>query len=281
MAQPPHLPDHDPKDLAGARAQAHRAAQLVTRAARANLPARPDDSHSNMGWDLDRACFRSWPLRPGHAAPTVDLSLAPLTLSLTLEDGTIDSLPLDGVPIPEADTWLDAMLGSSGLTPAQETEIPYDLPDDVARIAVFHAPDGDEAAQALAAWFGFAASLLTDLERRHAEILPGPGPVRCWPHHFDIATYVALEDGDPETARGIGVGLSAGDESYGEPYFYINPWPQPDSMTAPLPIGHWHTAGFVGAILTSTVVMELSDRPAEAADFLETAFAAARQRLGV
>ncbi len=280
MTQPPHLPDHDPKDLAGARTQAHRAAQLVTRAARANLPARPDDSHSNMGWDLERACFRSWPLRPGHSAPTVDVSLAPLTLSVTLEDGTIESLPLDGVPVADADAWLDTLLGSSGLTPAGALELPYDLPDDVAEIAVFHAPDGDASSAALAAWFGFAASLLSSLEHRHAGISPGPSPVRCWPHHFDIATYVALEVGNPETARGIGVGLSPGDESYGEPYFYVNPWPQPDGMSAPLPAGHWHTAGFVGAILTGTDTMALSDRATEAADFLETALAAGRERLG-
>src|SRR5437016_1125452 len=40
-----------PGALVGAREAAHSAAQWATRAARANLPAAPDDSHSALLWD--------------------------------------------------------------------------------------------------------------------------------------------------------------------------------------------------------------------------------------
>src|SRR4029077_14701829 len=45
------LGEIDPKALVAARLQAHHAVQWVTRAARANLPATPDDSQSNLGWE--------------------------------------------------------------------------------------------------------------------------------------------------------------------------------------------------------------------------------------
>jgi hypothetical protein len=73
--------------------------------------------------------------------------------------------------------------------------------------------------------------------------------VRCWPHHYDIATLFALDDGDPETARSVGIGLSPGDSAYAEPYLYCNPWPVPDGAlpTAPGPL-RWHTEGFTSLV---------------------------------
>ena len=45
--------------------------------------------------------------------------------------------------------------------------------------------------------------------------------------------------------------MSPGDASYTEPYFYVTVWPYPEKeKLAELPIGKWHTEGFVGAILT-------------------------------
>ncbi len=74
--------------------------------------------------------------------------------------------------------------------------------------------------------------------------------VRCWPHHFDIGTVVDLKS----TAEGcsIGLGLSPGDESYDQPYFYVNPYPNPDlSALPPLLAGdHWHTQGWMGVVAT-------------------------------
>jgi hypothetical protein len=37
----------------------------------------------------------------------------------------------------------------------------------------------------LAHWFGNSAAVLTELRSR-----TGSSEVRCWPHHFDIATLV-------------------------------------------------------------------------------------------
>ena len=52
------------------------------------------------------------------------------------------------------------------------------------------------------------------------------------------------------------MGLSPGDSSYGEPYFYVTPWPYPDSPAPPpLPAGAaWHRTGWFGAVLTATAI---------------------------
>ena len=41
----------DPATLVAARQACHLACQWPSKAARANLSAKPDDSHSNLGWN--------------------------------------------------------------------------------------------------------------------------------------------------------------------------------------------------------------------------------------
>ena len=111
----------------------------------------------------------------------------------------------------------------------------------------------------------------------------GASPVRCWPHHFDIATLISLEGGDPEHARSIGVGLSPGDESYAEPYFYVSPWPYPESdrLDDIAPIGRWHTAGFVAYVVIGSEFAGGFDGGAAVASAVDAAIARCRDLLGV
>jgi hypothetical protein len=85
--------------------------------------------------------------------------------------------------------------------------------------------------------------------------------VRCWPHHFDIATLIDVSRGASGEARTIGVGLSPGDASYPEPYFYVTPWPAPaDPALMALPGGGaWHRAGWFGAVLTGSAIFAGAD----------------------
>ena len=80
----------------------------------------------------------------------------------------------------------------------------------------------------------------------------GAGPVRCWPHHFDIASLIAL-GGSGGDARTIGFGMTPGDESYPEPYYYVTPWPYPPAGSLPpLAAGMWNTEGWTGAVLRAS-----------------------------
>ncbi|MEM8915999.1 MAG: hypothetical protein AAGC83_09180, partial [Pseudomonadota bacterium] len=256
-----------PKKLSRARALAHQAVQFVTKAARANLAGEEDDSHSNLGWSTELRAFVSHPL----AKTSVAVSLSPLQLLILDADAVTVRFDLTGRSVVEAGGWLDGELSGRNLKTTSGIDIPYDLPEEAAAIHVFE--DVDELA-ALAAWFDLAHVCLSQFASSITDLRPGPSPVRCWPHHFDIATYVALETGDPESAKGIGVGLSPGDEAYDQPYIYVNPWPHLDSdhlPEAPKP-GHWHSQGFVGAIATADELLTTNEISTAFSSFIRQAF---------
>ena len=63
--------------------------------------------------------------------------------------------------------------------------------------------------------------------------------------------------GKAGTAATVGFGMSPGDDAYAEPYWYVSPWPSPDSphrppLTSP---AHWHDENFVAAVLTRTALL--------------------------
>jgi len=262
-----------PGELGPARALAHAAVQLLTKAARANLEAAPDDSHSNLGWDSEPQRFVSQPLPGANGEAYVGLSFSPFELSLIDSATGASVYPLNGRTLAEAAAWLDDVLDSVALKPTASVPLPYDLPDDVAGVA--RIPDAlPDGLSSIATWFDIADNAFKKLASDHAGLTPGPSPVRCWPHHFDIGTYISLEAGDAETAKGIGVGMSPGDESYDQPYFYVNPWPHLDPAAlpdAPTP-GHWHTQGFVGAIATGEEILNTPKIEKALSGFLESAF---------
>ncbi len=272
-----------PKDLGHARALSHKMVQFVTKAARANLKAQTDDSHSNIGWSNSLKGFLSQPLMGKESDTFVGASISPLQLSVHRDAQVVAALPLENATTSDAAAWLDRELQQLGLNAASSVTLPYELPVDVADIGVFSSGAESAALSALSAWYELAHSLLSEFTTANAKLDPGPSPVRCWPHHFDIATYVSLEGGDFETAKGIGVGMSPGDESYDQPYFYIYPFPQLDAADLPaLPSpGHWHREGFVGAIATAGEILSLPKIGDALPQFIADAFLIGRQKLGV
>ncbi|MEO8145376.1 MAG: hypothetical protein ABI654_14290 [Betaproteobacteria bacterium] len=260
------LRDPAPKTLAAARALAHRAAQWPTRAARANLDAAPDDSHTALAWDERLGALVSETM-PGGA--TVGLRVASLELQFKSE-----KFSLPGRTEAEADAWLDAQLARAGLKAASGAALPYEVP------AVDFACAAGEAAglRALAGWFAAAAELLEAQRAKWRRFKPGPSPVRCWPHHFDIAVLVGLEVGHAETARSIGVGVSPGDGYYDEPYAYLSPYPRPDpgvensNLPALPPGGRWHTKDFFAAVATGSDLVAAADPRAALAAIIDAGF---------
>lgn len=283
MSSDSELRSRAPAELRGARAIAHKAVQLATKAARANLTAAPDDSHSNLGWDPENKRFLSQPISNKNGTWYVGVSLSPLSVSVLHETVAVETLMLEGITYAQAIEWLDAQLHAAGLSPASQGVIPYEMPSDADKITSFQSGKEGAALQTLAAWFDLAHGVLGDFAAANSALKPGPSPVRCWPHHFDIATYVGLEGGDLESARGIGVGLSPGDESYEQPYVYINPWPHlPKDDLPPLPApGHWHSEGFVGAIATGEEILTLDNVEVGLSDFVTGAFNIGRKKLGM
>lgn len=266
--------------LIEARQQLHVAIQVVAAVGFSYLPAEEDWSHTSVQWFP-----RKHALVGGfaHADYPFQVGLRLPDLTLLLLQGphriVVESLPLQGKTLEAAYAWLADVTAARGAhgTIVRPT---HEMPDHpTAKGAAFKVPETTLAE--MTAWYGDANFLLSPI----AKAVPGASPVRCWPHHFDIATLITLDAGsDPEEARSIGIGLSPGDGSYPEPYWYVTPWPYPQDQ--PLPAlaaaGTWHTEGWTGAVLPASAIVQeetAEDQMEQVWAFLNIAMGAARNLL--
>jgi hypothetical protein len=262
--------------LREARLEAHYAVQWLARAARAFVPAHPHDGHTSLTWDdgLDT--------HPLEGDLRLGLRVRALTLLLGGAGGR-QSFPLDGRTDADARRWLGEQLGARGLDAGKlDAPTPYDMPaHPVGRGGPYGAGKLADALAELAAWLANAQWSLGVVRERMTGRGVAPSPVRCWPHHFDMATLILVEGGDAEHARSVNAGFSPGDEHYDEPYFYVSPHPYPDpAKLPPLPaLGHWHVRGFTAAIASASRIVATKDRQAAAGEFLDAAVAAAVKAL--
>ena len=256
--------------LREARLQAHHAMQWLARAARATIPTQPDDAHANLGWDDRLDGFTTHVL---HDGVRLGLKIADLAL-VVLDNGGTSTLRLDGQRDAAARSWLGARIAALGFDPAGlEAPAPYTIPDHaVADGGTYAIGRFADAFAELATWFTNADRALDGIRVAMAGRGFAASAVRCWPHHFDIATLATL-DRSGDRARLVNAGLSPGDEWYEEPYFYVSPYPYPEAARLPpLPsLGHWHTRGFTAAIAPTSRILAARDRQAESVAFLRAA----------
>jgi hypothetical protein len=267
-----------PTALVRARNLSHHALQWVAKAARANLDAVPDDSHASASWDSGRAAFLSQPIPAGSAEVRVGFSLRRFALIILRNNRDLDEFELGGRKDASVAVWFDSAMRALGLKPASEIETPYALPSlPVTRGSAYHVSGETDAFGELARWFDMGADLLADVVAAN----PTAGPVRCWPHHFDMATLIAIDTDGRENARSIGVGLSPGDEHYAQPYIYVSPWPKLKAADLPLIAapGHWHLKEFVGAVATGEDILLHPEPGPTVAAFVSTAIDIGRARL--
>jgi hypothetical protein len=268
--------------LADARRQLHWAAQVAASVGKRLLAHQPDFGEQSFRW-IEEVRALAQGRVPGSQPFRSALRPSPSALLLLDGDGRpLRELPLDGRALEEAFRWLEEEI--SGLL-GQPLDLPLDRSADielhpVGSGAPFSAADPD-AFTDLAAWFGNAHRLLTEVTEKN----PGASAVRCWPHHFDIASLIPL-DGEvsqgSETARSIGAGFSPGDAGRPAPYFYVTPWPYPSGEKLPDLEGGgiWNTAGWVGAVLESAALLDGTGEPAHRAErFVESAVAGCRALL--
>jgi len=218
------------RPLTNARIALHWAAQIPSAAGATLIAPREDSSHTSLTWDR------------GSLASENGASLRFEDFTIAFRDVRI---PLEGLLLETAIAKLAAAMNVPKLErPA------HDLPDHpVGKGSPFQRPDPSELAE-LARWYSNAHAVLSDR-----------GTVRVWPHHFDIAVLLELGDG-----KTIGVGMSPGDSSYDEPYFYVTPWPHPE-MNVTLPDvtpGQWHMIGWYGAVLRAKKLLSIHDHQREA-----------------
>jgi hypothetical protein len=252
--------------LSAARLQAHYAVQWLARAARAYIPAGPDDSHTNLGWDDALDGFTGHPVKDG-----VRLGLSVARLELVVLGGpNRAAFGLNGQTNAAARRWCGEQMTALGLDAADlDAPAPYTIAAHaIATGAAYDAATYVEALAELASWFANANRTLEGTRAAMSGRGFAASAVRCWPHHFDIATLAALD-----ARRSVNTGLSPGDEWYDEPYFYVSPYPYPDTATLPKlpPLGHWHMRGFTAAIAPASRILAAADRQAASEEFLRAA----------
>ncbi|MBA3343029.1 MAG: hypothetical protein H0T48_14500 [Gemmatimonadaceae bacterium] len=256
----------DPKiapALSDARRQLHHAAQLATAFGISYIEPRPDDSHTNLEWRPQLGALASNEVNGVRVAVRIS------TLTLQVGDNL---MALRGATMNNVAPWLVTRLVELGFdgarfTLARHYEIP---PHAVANGQPFDARA--KHLEQLAAWFGNAAALFEALRASKARA----SVVRCWPHHFDLATLITVGEGST-----VGVGMEPGDLYYDEPYYYVNMHPSPpaealgDSLKGN---GWWHTHEWIGAVLPASRVPSDPDAQQEAVGaFLRSAVATATQ----
>jgi hypothetical protein len=255
--------------LHAARLQAHYAAQWLGRAARAYVPAEPHDRHTNLGWDDAFGGLVTHPLPDGSR---LGLRIGDLTLAFL--DVHPHALPLDGRAEAEVRTWLGGHVAARNLAAGKLDEpSPYALPEHALALGARYSLDelGDSL-NTLAHWYANANAALTGVQKHLvARKLKAP-PVRCWPHHFDLDTLIALPRG-----RTIGIGYCPGDEFCDEPYFYTSMWPEPFIPALPLlpAMAHWHTYKFLAALAPAHKIVAAHDQGAYVRQYLDVAVKAA------
>lgn len=254
--------------LSNARGQLHHCAQFVSGFGISFLPKASDDSHTSARWDAERRALVSQASR----GVAVALRLQDLTLQVVREGHADVELPAHGASIAALEERLRAALAGAGLDAGRYTlERHFEIPSHpVAMGSTFDASD-HAAFTALAAWYADASLLLEEVrDARHGS------PVRCWPHHFDIATLITVAPG-----RSTGAGLSPGDGYYDEPYFYANAYPPPSASALTAAVGgggRWHTFEWIGAVLPGSDLTHLAaNQPEQAREFFQRSLDTLRQ----
>ena len=228
-------------EVADARLQMHHAVQFASAFSISLLPRASDDSHTSLTWDAQHGALTSG--RTPSTDVAVALVVADLTVLVLVDTRVHTTLPLIGRTIHEVATDLRAALDNAGVDGVRYTlRRHFEIPDHpVAHGACFSATPA-HCAQLVQA-FAAGDLLLGEIVRS----TPGGSAVRCWPHHFDIATLLTFPNG-----RSNSVGLAAGDHFYEAPYAYVNVHPATENASRAEPLaggGSWHTAGWVGAVL--------------------------------
>ena len=240
-------------ELKDAKLQSHWAAQIVAAFGNAVLEPRPDDSQSNLGWVDSLGALCSHPTSEGGS---VGLRLADLTLLFISSSHTIQSEDeLAEKTLQQGFEWLTSTYSQHATAPPpkpfalREYEMPSHPVENNAAFQLHQRAHFQE----LHNWYRNAHHVIHATSSKWNEA----SPVRCWPHYFDIATLVSLPLPQNHDGSGtVGCGMSPGDASYAEPYFYVTIWPYPEKdRLLDLSIGNWHTEGFVAAILTASELL--------------------------
>lgn len=264
-----------PAELVDATVELHWAAQIVAATAQTFAEPREDDSHRALSWDPGLQAFVGTPLAGAYPFRA---SVRPSDMTLQLLDRAgeaLGSLPLAGQTLDEAYSWLSVGLATyMGGAPRALDRPEFDIPSHPVGSGKPFTQGLLEERDTLSALYDAAHAILSELVEQRDDA----SSVLCWPHHFDIATLLTLQD-SAEVKKTVGVGMAPLGGGYDSWYWYATPWPYPDPANLPEldSPGAWHTEGWVGIVLTGEQIESVpaGEREALVTSFISSAIAAA------
>jgi hypothetical protein len=254
------------EEISTARDMAHEAIQFIASAGISFAQKKEDDSHTNCEWSRSLKAFVG-NLLGEKKQICLGLNIAEFKLFLLKENWTIiEEFDLKNKNLDDLVIWLKNNFESFGLDFDQFTlDKHYEIPAKTISEGGKFLVENEQSFQELSDYFSNAEIVFLS----YINELTNATPVRCWPHHFDIATLLNIGN---EKLQSIGIGFSPGDNSNPEPYFYVTMWPYPDANKVKfteLPAGTWNKEGWVGASLTASEIIKNQDEKAQCEMVLE------------
>lgn len=225
----------------------HLLCQTLAKLNRSFVPARDDDSHTNLYFDeLDSRITGHW-IETSQGALLCSLNLGTYSFEWQNEaKEVVHSYAVEGKGTDALEAEIESDLNAMGLERAAfRAPLHFDIPiydfreDPIKRPSKGH----------LKNWMQVRAfaNQASQLVLGHAQVETS---IRIWPHHFDTGIYFQLSN-----KTGIGFGFAMQDASSEVPYFYIAAYPDQGKISysevPELNEGCWtiDETGFTGAIL--------------------------------
>ena len=244
----------------------HSLAQLLALTAMQWLPARPDDSHTNLIWNSHKNRLEGQPFtcKGQQIRLIIDMDAFALNFIDDRDNVLASFSPANRTPA-HAMAWWKSQMQAWGI--AEIRGLNYQLANDsVPAETVYEHPSGladwaywrtmaNETLHTLTAWSG-----------RNSE-------VRVWPHHFDTGVYYSLIDDSGQERAAIWAGYAIADSVCAEPYYYLSGYSRSqvvDMGQAPaLKMGEWRNGpDWKGALLPVSSI----NNPAVVDDFFRESY---------
>lgn len=227
--------------------QMHLAAQYLAAAGISFLEKKADDSHTNLGFNIEDSALETHML--SENGDQLCLSYKDFSLQWKSKSGTA-SFDLDGATHQEVLSWLTEA-SKVYLNKEYTYNLHYDLPYDINDSFIFQLKSIEE----LEALVQLRTMAQLSLEKINKEFKKNTD-IRIWPHHFDTGIYSQLLNNNLY----LGLGLAIPDSLSDYHYLYISGYKENNTINpshfSSLKKGEWKIRGFKGAILTALHLTE-------------------------
>lgn len=227
----------------------HRAVQYLAAASKSFLPAKDDDSHTNLGWNPISKSFETHPFDKSGLALAFNLEAYSLDFIHPVS-GIEASFPLGGAKHLDIVNWIEHEREFCKVQNEYKFDLHYELPYEDAfddQLVFPKMKDEDLKPHIQLRWLADKALALASAN------FDMFSDIRTWPHHFDTA---AIGTNLNEKGSTYGVGLSIPDNVVDDYYFYVSKYNGHESVNvsrfSKMKNGEWKYDGWNGAALKAS-----------------------------